>query len=489
MKLKKLLKEIPELHVKGSKDIEITGICANSRRVCPGNLFIAKKGINQDGNHYIPDAVNAGAAAILTDLYNPFLNGVTQLIYPNVSSIAGLLSSAYYDHPSRSVFTVGITGTNGKTTVSYLIKHLLDAKRGPTGLIGTIEYHVGEQRYQAIHTTPDVETNHKLLFEMLRSSCRSAVMEVSSHALEQGRVDAIHYDTAIFTNLSPEHLDYHGTMDAYAKAKKRLFDGLQETAIAIVNADSPYSDYMISNCSAACLTFGLDSRADVQAINPQFLKGKIDFTLAFQSSTYPFSVPFVGRYNLSNILSAIALGLSIGMPMEQIAAIFSHAPQIPGRMERIENALGIELVVDFAHTEDALVNAMSCLKEASGGRLITVFGCGGERDATKRPKMGSAAESYSDCVVVTSDNPRAEDPSTIASQVVSGMKKKSSVIIETDRRLAIQKAIEIADPGDTVLIAGKGHETTQIFAHQTLEFDDRAIARSICEKLIKAEVN
>jgi UDP-N-acetylmuramoyl-L-alanyl-D-glutamate--2,6-diaminopimelate ligase len=486
MKLKKLLKEIPSLQIRGSKELEISGVCANSKLVAPGNLFIARKGRTSDGAAYIPEAVAAGASAILTDIYDPLLNkSVAQLIHPDTSSIEGTVAANYYGFPSKELLMVGITGTNGKTTSSFLIKHLLDSLIGPTGLIGTIEYIIGAHRFQAVRTTPDAASVQKMLREMLNQECRNAVMEVTSHALDQHRVDCIDFDIAVFTNLSLDHLDYHRDMEQYALAKNKLFrslipsekkKGFLGTKTAILNQDSPWSNKIAAGCTARLLTYGISTPADLTAANIQFGLDRTSFTLHWQGKKAILSSPFIGRFNVYNCLAAASVGLALELPLDTIAETLSTAPHVAGRLEAVPNPLGLKIYVDFAHSDDALLNVLECLKEFKKGRVITVFGCGGNRDATKRPKMAKVCEEHSDLVIVTSDNPRNEDPQEIIRQIFTGFAHPEKHIAEPDRNAAIKKAVEMATAEDILLIAGKGHEPYQIFAHHTIEFDDRKVA-------------
>lgn len=490
MKLKKLLKDISIKAIKGSKEINISGICANSKVVAPGNLFIAKRGRSEDGNRFIPEAIAGGAVAILTDIFNPTLKNIVQLIHPEnakepFQEIEGALAANYYEHPSQNLFLVGITGTNGKTTTSYLIKHLLDSLQIPTGLIGTIEHVVGQHRYQAVRTTPDVTTNHKMLREMVLQGCKAAVMEVTSHGLDQGRVAQIEFDVGVFTNLSVDHLDYHVTMDDYCKAKQLLFKSLKKgkkntKKWAVVNADSPWSPQILENCPAEILTYGIESPANLRAINLKLTALGTSFELIYQEKQLSCHLPLVGRFNVYNALAAIEAVLTRGLPLEEIVPRLASFGSVPGRLEPVPNTLGLKIFVDFAHSDDALKSVLETLKEFKTGRIITVFGCGGDRDRTKRPKMARVVEQYSDVIMVTSDNPRSEDPSAICQEIIAGFQSNAHYKIELDRKAAIAMAVEIAEKEDIVLIAGKGHEKYQIFAHQTIEFDDRKVASDSC---------
>ncbi len=491
MKLKKLLTGITGCVVKGSREINITGINANSKLIAPGNLFIAKKGKTYDGGYFIPEAIEAGACAIATNLLDPSLKQIVQIIHPCVSSIEGDLVANYYQHPSQELLMVGITGTNGKTTTSFIIKNLLDQFCGPCGLIGTIEYIVGGYRYQADRTTPDVATNHKMLREMVTQGSRSAVMEVTSHALDQGRINKIDFDIAVFSNLTGDHLDYHGTMENYCAAKNRLFAHLgkekskkRKLKWAIVNQDSPWTSKILERCSANMLTYGIEAQADLQASAIRLEQEGTRAKVSYQGQTVDCHWPLVGRFNIYNCLAAMAVALTQEIPLKTIASAMCQLPEVRGRLEAVQNSLGLKIYVDFAHSDDSLLNVLGTLRELQRkGRLIVVFGCGGERDRTKRPEMARACESCADLCILTSDNPRREDPYKICEEVIKGFTKQGSYQVEVDRRKGIQKAIELANQEDIILIAGKGHESYQIFAHKTIEFDDCLVASEICHQI------
>jgi UDP-N-acetylmuramoyl-L-alanyl-D-glutamate--2,6-diaminopimelate ligase len=478
MKLKKLLKDIAVQEIKGSKEIEITGICSNSKLVAPGNLFIAKKGLTHDGARFIPEAIAAGAVAVLTDIFDPFLSSVVQIIHPDVAAIEAKLAATYYQHASDSLFMVGITGTNGKTTCTYLVKHLLDGVGGTTGLIGTIEWIVGKSYLPSTLTTSDVITNHKLFYEMQAAGCNSAVMEVSSHALDQKRVEGIDFDVAVFTNLTLDHLDYHKTMEKYAEAKAKLFSSLNQSKkkikCAVVNADSQWTPEIVKGCQAPIITYGIENKADLQASEIVLTSKGMQFTVNYQGKKIPFSCSLIGRFNVYNCLAALAVALIKGIPLETSLELLRTFKRVPGRLER-----------DYAHTDDALQNVLLTLRETKKGRLITVFGCGGNRDQSKRPKMGEVAERLSDVAIITSDNPRSEDPKEIINQILAGLKNPLDSIVISDRKEAITHAVRMASDDDIVLIAGKGHENYQIFAHQTIAFDDRKIALQAIEQTTK----
>jgi len=492
MKIKKLIKEIPSITLKGSKEVDVSGICANSKLVAPGNLFIAKRGRTYDGSQYIAEAIAAGAVAIANDIYDPSLTDIAQLIHPNVAEIESLLVAYYYQNPSHEVFLVGITGTNGKTTTSFLVKHLLDEINGLCGLVGGVEYIVGNNRHPSSYTTPDICTNQKMLREMVLQGCRSAVMEVSSHALDQQRVSLLEFDRAIFTNLNSEHLDYHHTMENYAAAKQKLFLSIDnhqkkfnetDTKAAIVNIDDPWCAEIIKGCKVKIFTFGFNPKADLYASELKLTSEASHFNLHYRQQTVSCSLKLIGRHNVYNYMAALAVGLTYGQPLEKCVQILHNVKPIPGRLEKVPNPLGLHIYVDFAHKTDALLNVLTCLQELKKRRIITVFGCGGDRDRTKRKHMAQVSEKYSDLTIVTSDNPRSEVPELICQEIAGGFSNQKCYCIEIEREKAIRMALEYAEKDDIVLIAGKGHETYQIFAHKTIEFDDRKVASEICQSL------
>lgn len=460
MKIKALIKGI-DVTVKGSKETPITGISSDSRTVAPGNLFIAKRGATFDGTQFIQQALNAGAAAIVSDIYDPFLN-LPQMIHPDPASIEAKLAARYYGEPAEELLVVGVTGTKGKTTTTYLIKHLLDGLNYPAGLIGTVETIVGTNRFFSTLTTHDVISNQKLLKEMVMKECKAAVMEVSSHGLTQGRVDEIGFDYGLFTNLYPDHLDYHKTIEEYAKAKRKLFERAES---GILNADSPWSEFMGKG-----LTFGIE-KGEIRAQNIAMDAKGTEFVV----EGCQFHSPLIGKFNVYNALGAIALGLKIGAKLEKISEILATFESVPARLQRIGNVF-----IDFAHTGEALENVLQTLREIAKGRVIVVFGCGGNRDPNRRITMGKAADHFADISIVTTDNPRQEDPLEIAKQIASAF--RNPPLLQPDRKQAICQAIEMAREDDLVLIAGKGHERVQIFAHQSVPFDDAEVVR---EKLFK----
>lgn len=472
MKLRHLLKDLPEVVVKGSKEIDITGVTAHSQSVSLGNLFVAKRG----GARFIPQAISSGAVAVLTDIYDPFLTGVVQVIHPDVERVEASVGNRFFRNPSQELFLIGVTGTNGKTTTTYLISHILAAAGIESGLIGSIERRIKGKILPSPINTPDLLTLQKLLREMVDSGLRVASMEVSSHGLVQKRVEGIEFDVAVFTNLTQDHLDYHKTMEAYGEAKALLFSHLaSKDKWAVVNADDPASARMVASCPARVVSYGIE-KGTLRASGVKLsLEGNC-FEVSYENTRSQVFCPLIGRFNIYNCLAAIGVGLAYGLDLKQCCAALATFPLVPGRMERVKNAKGVHVFVDHSHTEDSLKNALLTFKELQGGRIFTVFGCGGDRDADKRPKMGRLAEELSDRIVITSDNPRSEDPHQIIREIVKGLKHPEKAHIEEQRREAIHYALSQAQKGDVVLIAGKGHETYQIYAKQTLSFDDRLVA-------------
>lgn len=485
IKLKSLFQQLP-VQFRGVKEARITGICSDSRIVAPGNLFIAKQGSSYDGNQYISEAIQAGAAAVLTPLYNPFYQ-IPQLIHPNPAEIEASLAALYYRMPSKKLYTCGVTGTNGKTSSTYLIRHLLDFMGIKTGLVGTVETILGDKKIFSNLTTHDVISNQKFLREMLEDQCKAAVLEVSSHGLDQHRVDEIAFDVALFTNLTPDHLDYHGNLESYRKAKRRLFELLEASGkknkLALANADDPHTAYLLNQMRVPHLLFGTHPQADLRAeAFDMSLKG-ISFTASYKQEKVRFFSPLIGRFNFYNLLGAIGVGIHRGWSLEEMLSPVAELQTAPGRLEKVElqKESDLHVYVDYAHTEDALHNVLQTLRELASARIITVFGAGGHRDKGRRKGLAKAAEKFSDLCMITSDNPRGEEPEEICREILDGFSSREGVRVEIDREKAIREAIAFAKQGDIVLIAGKGHEKTQIFAHRTIYFDDREVAMNALE--------
>lgn len=479
MKLKKLLKDIENIEIKGPKDVSITGICADSKCVAPGNLFIAKKGKTFDGADFINQAVDSGALAILTDIHDPFLKNISQIIHKDISKIEAQIIDNYYQNPSKELCVVGVTGTNGKTTTTYLIKHILDYLKKSCGLLGTIEYIFGKNKIFSSLTTPDNILIMKYLKEMVKEKMEYVAIEVSSHGLFQERVKNIDFDAAIFTNLSQDHLDYHNCFENYLLSKKKLFDSLKENSFAIVNKDSSFSSSIIKDTKAKVFSFGRN--ADLSFENIKTSIEGIEFDIIYKEFKERIKSSLIGRFNIYNLLSAISFFLVRKFSIKDIKKAIYTFKGVKGRLEKVKNKKGINIFIDFAHTEDGLMEVLLSLKEIKKGKIITVFGCGGDRDKSKREKMGKVASQLSDFFIITSDNPRSEDPKEIINQIEKGA-LKDNYEKEKDRYLAIKKAIFLAKKDDIVLIAGKGHETYQIFSSQREFFDDKKVALEILKR-------
>ena len=475
---------------------EVTDLVQDSRRASPGAVFVAVRGYHSDGHQFIPQAVRQGAAAVVAEENAPVdaYTDVLVIRVPDSRRALARLAARFYDHPSRRLALAGITGTNGKTTTSYLVKSIVEAAGHTAGLIGTIDYRIGETVYPAPNTTPESLDLQKLLAEMAGRGAQYCVMEVSSHALALGRTDGCEFRAAAFTNLTQDHLDFHGTMEAYFQAKLLLFAGLAPDAVAVVNRDDARADDIIANTRARVITFGFSDKADVRPAGPVgHGLGGLNFTAATPSGAVTIASPLVGRHNISNILTAAGIGLALGFSREAIAAGIRNMKAVPGRMEMINEGQTFGVVVDYAHTEDALVRLLEAVREVASKRVITVFGCGGDRDRTKRPKMGAAAVRGSDVVIVTSDNPRNEDPLVIIGEIENGMAAGGvrlstphaaaagggvPYLVIPDRAEAIAAAVSLAAPGDIVVLAGKGHEDYQIVGEVKHHFDDREKARA-----------
>ena len=461
MKLRKLLKNLSVKQIKGSQEVEITGITSDSRQVAPGNLFVAKRSLSGDGTQFIHSAVRSGAAAILSDIYDPFLEGATQIVDSKVKDLEVQLLRGYWGDVDKEISLIGITGTNGKTTTSYLVRHFLESAGVATGLIGTIEILAGQQVLPSTHTTPDLASLFHLFFEMKKRNLKTCVMEVSSHALDQGRVRSLDYKVAIFTNLTPEHLDYHKTFEAYSEAKAKLFDGLSKGAYSVLWKEDAHSMKMIANSKAKPLFYGMTPDCDLYARNIETSFQKTAGEFVYKNQVYPFKTRLIGSVNVLNIMAAMLAGYCSGVSIEHMIQSLPAFQGVLGRFEKVDNVLGLHVMIDYAHTSDALYRVLQMLRPLCKGKLIVLFGCGGDRDRLKRPEMAKVAEEVADFAVVTTDNPRSEEPHKIIEEIVTGFTAKRYQIIR-DRKEAISKTLQMVGPDDLLLIAGKGHEQVQI---------------------------
>ncbi|WP_419803793.1 UDP-N-acetylmuramoyl-L-alanyl-D-glutamate--2,6-diaminopimelate ligase [Terriglobus sp.] len=485
MRWSHILRETATLAANPGGDPDIRDIAYDSRQAGPGALFVAMHGGTADGNRFVREVREQGAAAVLTDSRETFAlldsSGFPVALVEHGRRALAQSSAARFRHPERQLAVTAVTGTNGKTTTAFLIEALLARSARATLLLGTVETRVAGRVLESKHTTPESRDLYALFRQAADAGATEAVMEMSSHALEQERVFGIPVDVAIFTNLTQDHLDYHGTMDTYAAAKARLFQGVgaPPPRVAIVNADDTYSRAMLA-AAAQCETrwcYSLhDTTADFVATDLQLTATGTRFALQSPFGETLIQSRLVGRVNVYNLIVAIAAALARGLPLNDIAA--ADLAPVPGRFESVSNTLGFTVLVDYAHTDDALTNVLTLARELAGpARVLTLFGCGGDRDRTKRPKMGRAAALGSDAIVITSDNPRSEDPATIASEALQGVREaRRDAEIILDRAEAIARILRLAHPGDIVILAGKGHEKTQTTNGVSIPFDDVAVA-------------
>ena len=501
-----VLEHTPELP-PGWREREVRDIVHDSRKVKPASLFVAVRGFHSDGHQFISQALQQGAAAIVAERQEgPTVPADTPLIIVEDSRRAlALLANAFFGNPSQRLRLIGITGTNGKTTTTYLVKAIVEAAGHTAGLIGTIDYRVGDTVYPALNTTPESLELQRLLSEMVGLGVEHCVMEVSSHALALGRTVGCEFAAAAFTNLTQDHLDFHESMDAYFQAKLLLFSGLPSESWAIINIDDARGVEIVRKTRARIITTGFSELASVRPAGAirHGINGLM-FDAASPAGTIPVESPLVGRHNIYNILTAIGLGTALGITSDQIARGLKNMKAVPGRMEKVDEGQSYGVVVDYAHTEDAIKRLLEAVREIAAKRIITVFGCGGDRDRSKRPKMGEAAINGSDVVIITSDNPRTEDPAGILREIERGLADdgfnisaaegtrqgasgKKPYLVIPDRHTAVNAAVGLAGPGDVVVLAGKGHETYQIIGEKKIHFDDREVAREEIRKRLRQE--
>jgi len=469
---------------KGDLDRPISGLAMDSRRVMPGNLFFALPGRRADGNSFIDEAIQRGAVAIVGEkIPSGTAARVTYIQVTDARRALAQVSQRYFKFPDKSLELIGVTGTNGKTTVTNLIKHLLSTSTQRVGLVGTVNYDLGARIVPSYRTTPESLELFGMLAQMRDAGCRQAAMEVSSHGIDQQRVLGMQFGVSVFTNLTRDHLDYHKTLDAYFEVKSRLFNGGTGSApkAAAINIDDPYGVRLAAEVPkhVKVVTFGEAPDATVRAENIRYNFKSTELTLAWPEGRVTLESPFIGRYNVSNLLAAFAACYALGRDPSVIAMRLKSFPGVSGRMERIEEGQAYNVLVDYAHTDDALRNALGMLRAITPGRLFVVFGCGGNRDRTKRPLMTAAVQEYADFAWATADNPRNEALSQIFTDMKTGVKDPSKIAFIEDRRHAISVALDAAKPGDCLLIAGKGHETYQEFADTIVPFDDRQVVREL----------
>ncbi len=482
MKLRQLLSATQSQFIpKKLGDLDIPSISCDSRRIDPDSLFVALPGASLNGADFIVDAVKKGARVIVKDQDVSIESLPAKVAVVNVDDSRRFwrdLVRSFYGNPSQQVATFGVTGTNGKTTVTYFLEAILRNWGCACGVVGTINCRVGSQEWPSPNTTPGLLENQKFLNDLVKNNVRYCAMEVSSHALEQGRVDLIDFAVALFTNLTGDHLDYHGTMENYFRAKALLFERLSPDAFAVINADDEYGCRLLKMTQAKIMTYGIEAAADFRAVDIESsIRGTV-FGVQTPQEKFSVKTRLIGRHNVSNILAAITAATALGIPSQNIKCGIEQLVGVPGRLEAVDAGQSFSVFVDYAHTHDALENILTSVRKVSPARILLVFGCGGNRDKTKRSKMGRVASELADFSFLTSDNPRHEDPASIISEIERGFLQKNYAVV-LDRKEAILQALASAAEGDVVIIAGKGHETYQIFNDRTIHFDDREVAREL----------
>lgn len=496
--MRQLFSGIDILKVSGNLDIPISGIRYDSRKVGPGDVFVCIKGFKSDGHEYIQEAIANGATAIVVEQDIPIGNGITKILVDNTRKALGTLACNFYEDPSSRLFLAGITGTNGKTTTAFLARAVLSKVCKNVVLMGTIANMVGEDYFPAERTTAESLDTIAFLNTALSRSAEAAVMEVSSHAASLERLSGLEFDCGVFTNLTRDHLDFHNTLDEYLNAKGRFFSMLGEAgrkeAIAFVNADDPGSDRIASFVKCARLvTYGIQKNADIRAVGVNVSVGGTTFAIAYASKLYPVTLKLHGAFNVYNALGAFCIGIANRIEPELIIEGLEGVSAVPGRFESIDCGQDFTVIVDYAHTPDGLSKVLETARSFVKGRLIVVFGCGGDRDKTKRPIMGEIAFCSSDFAIITSDNPRTENPDVILHDIEVGLMQAGAraghdYCIVPDRYDAIFQSLDLALPGDAVLICGKGHETYQIIGDNKIEFDDRQVVRKIMEEMCLCKI-
>jgi UDP-N-acetylmuramoyl-L-alanyl-D-glutamate--2,6-diaminopimelate ligase len=489
MQLKELVKQFAVLGVEGSLDREVAGIVYDSRRVTPGMVFVAIPGAHVDGHDFINTAISRGASAIICERNGFSSSRATKIKVPDVREALARASACYYHHPSSKLQVIGVTGTNGKTTVAFMIKEMLEKAGIKTGLLGTVRYEIGDRVIPAHRTTPEALEVQQMMAQMVTAGCRACVMEVSSHALEQKRVAGIEFDVAIFTNLTQDHLDYHGTMENYFTAKQKLFTRTvngSKRGVVVINIDDAHGARLAEEADVEVkLTYGIHAAASLRATKIKLGADASHFTIETPEKSFACKLPLIGRHNIYNALAATGAAFALDVGVAKIQSALNHMSPVPGRLEGVSCRQPFSVFVDYAHTDDALKNVLTTLREITEGRLLLLFGCGGNRDAGKRAKMGQVAAQFADYTFITSDNPRKEAAEKITAQIEEGFRsvKQADYAVEIDRLRAINEIMALARAGDTVLLAGKGHETYQEFEDTIVPFDDRVHARDALENL------
>lgn len=469
--------------LSGNGDMLVTSLITDSRRVTPGALFFAIEGANTSGAYYVEEAIDRGAVGIVGQRAAGPRMAVPYLQVDDARVALAEIAGRFFDHPDRALDLVGVTGTNGKTTVTMLTQHLLSEAPGSVGLLGTVRYDLGRRTLPSYKTTPESVDIYSMLDQMRIEGCHSAVLEVSSHAIDQQRVRGVRFPVAAFLNLTQDHIDYHQTMESYFETKRRLFTGEtgNKPEVSVINIDDKYGRQLAAELEGKTriITFGLGEGAEIHAREINLSPTGSEFTLTWPGGEATVSTHLAGKYNISNLLASLAICSAMGRDLNEVLPRVETFPGVPGRMERIDEGQAFPVLVDYAHTDDALRNALSMLREITPGRVLVVFGCGGNRDREKRPLMTTAVQELADFAWATADNPRREKVASIFDDMRKGVTAPEKIEFVDERRRAISLALDVARPGDCVLIAGKGHETYQEFADTVAPFDDRQVAREL----------
>ena len=475
MKLKEIIKDLDILEKHGSEDVEIKNIRYNSKNVQKGDIFVAIKGTLSNGHNYIEDAVKKGASVVIHQ-NNSIHHDITDIKVNDSRKTLALISDRFFNSPSNDLKLIGITGTNGKTTVSYLIKNIIEASGGETGLMGTILYKIGDESVDALLTTPESLEIHSFLNKVKNKNADYVVLEVSSHAIKQNRIYGLKFDSAVFTNISRDHLDYHPNMKDYIESKLKLFNQLNNKySKAVINLDDPVSE-RIAKKDLIFIGYAINKTADISPMEYKLSFKGIWLKVKTPLGIIEINSKLIGYFNIYNILAAIGAGISLNFDSNAIREGIEKTEQISGRAEKLEIAQKFNVIIDYSHTPDSIFNIISTVKKITAGRVIALFGCGGDRDRGKRPLMGKIASENADITIITSDNPRTEKPDKIIKDIVEGISNLKNIIILPDRKKAIIKALTIAEEFDSVLILGKGHENYQILEKSKIPFSDKEIA-------------
>lgn len=490
VRLGSLLSGLEVIQIEGCADREIGQIAYDSRKVEGGSLFVAIPGTRDDGHRHVEEAIGRGVVAVVCEkapsrsLHFP-ASHVTFIQVPDARRALAQLAARFYGHPAERLTLIGITGTNGKTTTAHLVESILKTVGHSVGYIGTLGYRCGDHLEPTGLTTPEAPDLQRILREMAERGASHVVLEVSSHSLTLHRAEGCRFPVGVFTNLTGDHLDFHGTMEEYFSSKQRLFRELG-VEVAVINGDDPWGRSILDGSRARPLTYGLESQADIRAREIRLTQSRLSFTARTPAGEVALESNLIGRHNLYNILAAIGVSHTLGLSGERVQQGVRALKGVPGRFERVEAGQDFAVVVDYAHTDDALRRLLLAARELTPGRLILLFGCGGDRDRSKRPRMGEVAAHGSDYAIITSDNPRSEEPAAILREIECGLREATSTPghyeVVPDRRQAIQRAISLARSGDTVILAGKGHETYQILKDRVIHFDDREVARQAIEE-------